>query len=144
MRLTHPDFATAFNKIRNHFGLGRLAQAAALAALADQDYLIATVARIAAARDRIAGNRARQRPDAAAFCDQFRHHRLRWRRGFRACGSGRRSSIRGLSLSGCRSSPRSDRCDPRVSCGPDADLLDVCCAATLPKALAAAMAARGL
>lgn len=30
---------TAFNKVRNHFGVGRLAQAGALAALADQDHL---------------------------------------------------------------------------------------------------------
>jgi histidinol-phosphate aminotransferase len=42
-----------FDKMRNHFGLGRVAQAAALAALQDQDYLVATIARIAAARDRI-------------------------------------------------------------------------------------------
>ncbi|MEM7723685.1 MAG: pyridoxal phosphate-dependent aminotransferase [Pseudomonadota bacterium] len=52
--LTHPDFAMAFNKIRNHFGMGRVAQAGALAALADQDYLRDTVLRISAARDRIA------------------------------------------------------------------------------------------
>lgn len=51
--LAHADFITAFNKIRNHFGLGRVAQAGALAALADQQHLTATVARITAARDRI-------------------------------------------------------------------------------------------
>lgn len=44
---------TAFNKIRNHFGMSRVSQAAALAALLDQDYLQQTVSRIAAARDRI-------------------------------------------------------------------------------------------
>jgi histidinol-phosphate aminotransferase len=52
--LAQGDFVTAFNKIRNHFGMGRVAQAGALAALADQDYLNATVARIAEARDAIA------------------------------------------------------------------------------------------
>lgn len=52
--LAHPDFITAFNRIRHHFGMGRVAQAAALAALADQDHLTATVARIAQARDAIA------------------------------------------------------------------------------------------
>ncbi len=52
--LAQPDFITAFNKIRHHFGMGRVAQAGALAALQDQDYLHATVASIAAARDRIA------------------------------------------------------------------------------------------
>ncbi len=48
------DFVTAFNKIRNHFGVGRVAQAGALAALADQDYLQATVTAVAAARTRLA------------------------------------------------------------------------------------------
>jgi histidinol-phosphate aminotransferase len=52
--LAQAEFVTAFNKIRNHFGMGRVAQAGALAALADQDYLNSTVARIAEARDAIA------------------------------------------------------------------------------------------
>jgi histidinol-phosphate aminotransferase len=52
--LAQAEFVTAFNKIRNHFGMGRGAQAGALAALADQDYLNSTVARIAEARDAIA------------------------------------------------------------------------------------------
>ena len=51
--LAQADFVTAFNKIRNHFGLGRVAQAGALAALADQEHLRDTVARIAAAREAI-------------------------------------------------------------------------------------------
>lgn len=42
-----------FNRIRNHFGVSRMAQAGALAALADQDYLRAVVGRIAEARERI-------------------------------------------------------------------------------------------
>ena len=33
------ELITAFNKIRNHFGMTRVSQAGALAALADQDYL---------------------------------------------------------------------------------------------------------
>jgi len=48
------EFVSEFNKIRNHFGMGRVAQAGALAALADQCYLAQTVGRIAAARKRIA------------------------------------------------------------------------------------------
>jgi histidinol-phosphate aminotransferase len=52
--LAEAEFIAAFNRIRNHFGLGRVAQAGALAALADQDHLQATVARVAAARDEIA------------------------------------------------------------------------------------------
>lgn len=53
-----PGLISAFNKVRNHFGMGRIAQAGALAALADQDWLDqvreqviearATLARIAA------------------------------------------------------------------------------------------------
>lgn len=43
----------AFDRVREHFGVGRLAQAAALASLGDPDHLAATVARIAAARTRI-------------------------------------------------------------------------------------------
>lgn len=50
----HEDVIGAFHKVRNHFGMGRIAQAGALAALKDQDYLHKTVADIAAARDRIA------------------------------------------------------------------------------------------
>jgi histidinol-phosphate aminotransferase len=43
-----------FDKIRNHFGMNRLSTVAALAALEDQAYLRDVVARIHAARERIA------------------------------------------------------------------------------------------
>lgn len=49
-----PGLIAAFDKVRNHFGLGRIAQAGALAALADQDWLVRVRAEVAAARDRIA------------------------------------------------------------------------------------------
>ena len=49
----HRRIAGAFNRIRNHFGVNKLAQLAALTALDDQDYLQQAVARITAARDRI-------------------------------------------------------------------------------------------
>ena len=45
----------SFDKIRNHFGMGRIAQAGALAALADQDWLRQVQEKVAAARDRLAG-----------------------------------------------------------------------------------------
>jgi histidinol-phosphate aminotransferase len=45
---------TNFDKIRNHYGISRLSQIAAQAALEDQDYLRATVERISAACRRIA------------------------------------------------------------------------------------------
>lgn len=43
----------SFDKIRNHFSVNRIAQAGALAALADQPYLHSVVAQVASARDRI-------------------------------------------------------------------------------------------
>lgn len=52
--ITAEDTATAFDKIRNHFGLNRIGVAAAIAALRDQAYLGDVLGRIGAARDRIA------------------------------------------------------------------------------------------
>lgn len=49
-----PDLIASFNKIRNHFGMNRAAQAGALAALDDQTWLRSVQARIAASRNRIA------------------------------------------------------------------------------------------
>ena len=49
-----PDLISAFNKIRNHFGVGRIAQAGALAALADQVWLAQVQVQVAMARNRIA------------------------------------------------------------------------------------------
>lgn len=49
-----PDLARAFDKIRNHFGVGHIAQAGALAALADQDWLATVQTRVAKGRDRLA------------------------------------------------------------------------------------------
>lgn len=43
-----------FNKIRNHFGMCRISQSGALAALNDQPYLAEVCAKVAASRDRIA------------------------------------------------------------------------------------------
>jgi histidinol-phosphate aminotransferase len=44
----------AFDKIRNHFGVNRIAQAGALAALSDEGHLAKTIADVAAAREAIA------------------------------------------------------------------------------------------
>lgn len=44
----------AFDKVRNHFGVGRIAQAGALAAVADQPWLAHVRASVGEARDRIA------------------------------------------------------------------------------------------
>ncbi len=62
---------TAFDKIRNHFGMNKLTQIAALAALEDQDYLRQVVGKIIAARDRIgaiaAANGLKAIPSATNF-----------------------------------------------------------------------------
>ena len=44
----------AFDKVRNHFGVSKMAQVAAQAALADQAYLRSVVERVVAGRERIA------------------------------------------------------------------------------------------
>ncbi len=60
-----------FEKIRNHYGINRVGQLGALAALEDQDYLAAAVARIARAREKIAdiaiANGLKPLPSAANF-----------------------------------------------------------------------------
>lgn len=48
-----PQSIRAFDKVRNHFGVNRMAQVAALVALGDQDYLQTVVSRVAAGRKRI-------------------------------------------------------------------------------------------
>jgi histidinol-phosphate aminotransferase len=50
----HPDLIAAFQKVRNHFGMNRAAQAGALAALHDQPYLAQVQGQITAARARVA------------------------------------------------------------------------------------------
>lgn len=49
-----PGLISAFNKVRNHFGMNRAAQAGALAALADDKWLDHVRGEIVTARDRIA------------------------------------------------------------------------------------------
>lgn len=47
------DAISAFNKVRNHFGMTRLAQTAALVALEDEAYLSSVLSEIAASRGRL-------------------------------------------------------------------------------------------
>lgn len=67
----HADLIDAFNRIRNHFGMARISQAGALAALHDPDWLAEVVARTDAARTRIAaiaaGNGLAALPSATNF-----------------------------------------------------------------------------
>ncbi len=51
--LGHPDVIGAFDRVRNHFGVGRVAQAAALAALRDDEWLAEVRVRNVEARARI-------------------------------------------------------------------------------------------
>jgi histidinol-phosphate aminotransferase len=61
----------AFERVRNHFGVNAVAQAGAIAALADGDHLASVVSRTAAARERIAtvaaANGLRALPSATNF-----------------------------------------------------------------------------
>lgn len=47
------EIIRAFDKVRNHFGVNRMAQTAATAALADQDHLRSVVAQVALCRTRL-------------------------------------------------------------------------------------------
>ena len=51
--LGHPHLISAFDKIRNHFGVNRMGQAGAIAALADQDYLKSVQQRVSLGREKI-------------------------------------------------------------------------------------------
>lgn len=66
-----PGFIKAFDKVRNHFGVTRLSQVAAIAALADQAWLAQVVQQVAAGRERIyaiaAENRLASVPSATNF-----------------------------------------------------------------------------
>lgn len=131
--IAQPEFISAFHRIRNHFGVGRIAQVGALAALADQAHLSRTVGRIATARARIgtiAGdNGLVPLPSATNFVTVD-------------CGGDgdfARAVLASLVADGLFirmpfTAPQ-DRCI-RISCGSDADL-DLL-AAALPKALARA------
>lgn len=49
----HRELIASFAKVRDHFGMSRISQAGALAALLDQNYLQQTLAKVVTARDRI-------------------------------------------------------------------------------------------
>jgi histidinol-phosphate aminotransferase len=65
------EIIQAFDKVRNHYGINRVGQVGALAALKDQAYLRDVVAKIARARDRISAvardNGLAPIPSAASF-----------------------------------------------------------------------------
>nr|WP_272911616.1 pyridoxal phosphate-dependent aminotransferase [Loktanella sp. M215] len=121
----------AFDRVRNHFGMARLSQIAALAALQDQDWLAHVQTQVAVARDRLAAvaldNGLTPLPSATNFvtmdCGQD--------------GAFARRVVKTLGDAGIFVrmpfvAPH-DRCI-RVSCGPEADIMAF--AAALPTALA--------
>ena len=130
-----PDMVRAFDRVRNHFGVNRIAQAGALAVLADSAHLAQTVAQVAAARDRIAAiareNGLTPLPSAANFvaidCG---------RDGDSARAVLTQLAERGVFVRMPWVAPQ-NRCI-RVSCGPKAELDAL--AKALPEALKAASA----
>lgn len=127
------DNIRAFDKVRDHFGMARLTQVAAAAALADQEWLNAAVGHIARSRGRIAqiatANGLTALPSASNFVAID-------------CGADGAFALKVLQSMIARDvfirkpmAPVLDRCI-RVSCGPD-DLMDIF-AEELPGALAAA------
>ncbi len=69
--IAHKDFIKQFDKVRNHFGMNRAAQAGALAALKDEAYLAQTLKNVHTAKLRIAeiaqANGLRPLPSATNF-----------------------------------------------------------------------------
>jgi histidinol-phosphate aminotransferase len=69
--VTTPELALAFDKVRDHFGMGRVSQAGALAALADQAWLQSVQERTVSARARLSAiavaNGLRPLPSATNF-----------------------------------------------------------------------------
>ena len=131
--LAAPGLAAAFNKVRNHFGVGRVAQAGALAALADQDWLAHVRERVDASRAAIASiakeNGLTPLPSATNFvtidCG---------RDGTFARAVLNQLVARGIFVRMPFVAPH-DRCI-RISCGDEAALAAL--AEVLPQALAAA------
>ncbi len=131
--ITNPDLALAFDKVRDHFGMSRISQAGALAALKDQDWLKTVQDRTVKARDRLSAiaqaNGLRPLPSATNFvtidCGRDGDHA---RKVLTELGS------RGVFIRMPGVAPL-DRCI-RISLGDDQtmDILEK----TLPKALGAA------
>lgn len=129
----HPEMIAAFDRVRLHFGVGRVAQAGALAALRDRDWLAEVQSRVAQSRDAIAAialeNGLTPLPSTANFvavdCG--------------ADGSFARAVLTALAERGIfvrmPGVAPLDRCI-RVSCGPAADMDAL--RSALPDALAAA------
>lgn len=69
--VTRPEIAAAFDRVRNHFGVSRIAQEAAIAALGDAAHLAEVVLRAAAARRQIGEIAAANRLSPLASATNF-------------------------------------------------------------------------
>ena len=120
----------AFEKIRNHFGMGRIAQAGALAALRDGKGLAASVRSIAESRDRLTAiaeeNGLAPLRSAANFVAMDTGRDGDFARAVRDALEGRDVFVR------VPGAAPLDRC-LRVSCGPEREM--ALFAAALPQAL---------
>lgn len=129
------DLIRSFDKVRNHFGLGRIAQAGALAALADQAWLTQVREQVATARATIAAiardNGLIPLPSATNFVTVDCGRDGDFARRLLAELLARDIFLRMPGVAPL------DRCI-RISCGRPADLAAL--AAALPPALAAAQA----
>lgn len=131
------DLIMAFNKVRNHFGMTRVSQAGAIAALADQDYLHQIQSQTEAARRKLASiakeNGLIPLPSATNFVTMDCR-----KDGAFAKAVMNEMIARGIFLRMPGVAPL-NRCI-RVSCGPDIDMTAF--AAALPAALAKAKEAQ--
>lgn len=133
--IAHEDLIRSFDKVRNHFGMSRIAQAGALAALADPDWITQVRAKVDASKAEIARiaqqNGLTPLPSATNFLTID-------------CGAGgdlaraivRELGQRGIFIRMPFVAPH-DRCI-RISCGTEAD--HAALEAALPEALAAVRA----
>ena len=131
-----PEVIAGFERIRNHFGVNRMAQVAAAAALADEAHLARTVAATAAARARLseiaAANGLSALPSATNFVAIDCGRDGTFARAVLKALEARRVFVRMPGVAPL------DRCI-RVSAGPEGDIAAF--AAALPGALAEAAAA---
>jgi histidinol-phosphate aminotransferase len=133
----HPELIAAFDRVRNHFGVNRIAQAGALVALADREWLAHVVVEVAQGRKLLAeiaaANGLRALPSATNFvaidCGRDGSFARRVLAGLTAAGIFVRMPIL----------PPLDRCI-RVTVGLPDDIDAF--AAALPQALEAARAAQ--
>ncbi len=69
--IAHPDLISGLNRIRNHFGVNRLAQAAALASLQDPGFLTDVLGRVTRGRQKISALASRHGLSALASATNF-------------------------------------------------------------------------